>query len=499
MTVSDAIYTPAGFAAKVLGQPLWDHQIEISRSRARYRVITSGRQSGKSRELAVEALTEAISKPGAFVLLISAGEEASKRLLADCSGMANRADGLRPLIVEDSKSLLSFSNGSRILSVPASDKQIRGWSVDLLIVDEAAFVSEEIWQGAEPSISARPGSRVILCSSPWGGPEHWFRQMWNRGMTGSDPDTQAWHWPSTISPMMDLALIERWRETWPAHKFATEIMAEWTDGAGSYFTQAEIDNSTAAYICTDANTDLSTIPRGQLTAGGVDWGFRRDANVLALIGVLDDGNLNFERSGDRLTYYVPHLEAHHQMGSDAFIDRMIHVAKHYEVFHLVSESNGVGQFPTDTLRQRARIERYTLACPTGVSGVTTTQRRKMNGFGALKVLMEQGRIVLPNHPELLKQLYALEFTQSQNGLMSISVPESLGHDDLAMGLMQAASTISTRAVKASVAQGRWGEVNTGTGQVLTTGGGTRIREHPRCLHYKPALRAMRQESGNEKW
>src|SRR6185312_598818 len=60
-----------------------------------------------------------------------------------------------------------------------------------------------LWRAAEPTIIARPGSRVILCSSPWGGPEHFFRQLWQRGMDRPDALYASWHWTSSISPLVD--------------------------------------------------------------------------------------------------------------------------------------------------------------------------------------------------------------------------------------------------------------------------------------------------------
>ncbi|MFV9456223.1 terminase large subunit domain-containing protein [Rhodococcus sp. NM-2] len=489
--------TVTDFAARLLEEPLWPHQIEFAESPARYRSTASGRQVGKSRLLAVCALHEAYTKRNALVLVVSAGEEASKRLLADCAAMANAAPLLKGSVMSDTTNSIVLSNGSRILSVPASDKQIRGWSVDLLIVDEAGFISPEIWEAAEPAIVARPGSRVILSSSPWGSKDHFFRQMWQRGMTGADPDVAAWHWPSSVSPLADKALIERWRETWPAHKFAREIMAEWTDESGAYFTSDELDNAKAAYTYTSDDSDLTKLrPRHQLTAGGIDWGFKHDANCLVLLGVLDDASENRHHDANPV-FYVPHLEAHYNTNSDVFIGRIVDVATEYDILQLVSEENGIGQFATESLRQAIRRERHRMQHNTRVSGVATTQQRKMNGFGAIKVLLQQGRLVLPEHPDLLRQLNALEYENTDSGLMSIAVPDNLGHDDYAMSLMQAVSTVNIHA--RAHRQEQWLGNRSDQGELLTTGNGTTIRQNPRTWNLPAALRSKRQSKDTEQW
>ena len=188
--------TDAGaFAEQLLQTPLWPHQLDLARSPARYRIVCAGRQVGKSRLLAAVALHTAYTRRNALVLLVSAGETASRRLLEDCASLALASPLLRGSVLDESKSELTLSNGSRVLSVPASARQIRGWPVDLLIVDEAGFVDSEIWRAAEPAIIARPGSRVILASSPWGGPDHFFRQLWHRGMSAPDAHVSSWHWP----------------------------------------------------------------------------------------------------------------------------------------------------------------------------------------------------------------------------------------------------------------------------------------------------------------
>jgi hypothetical protein len=68
-------------------------------------------------------------------------------------------------VLDEHKGALVLSNGSRIVSVPASQRQIRGWPVDPLILDEAGFIDPDIWRmgGGAPSWgspcrrSTRPG------------------------------------------------------------------------------------------------------------------------------------------------------------------------------------------------------------------------------------------------------------------------------------------------------------------------------------------------------
>ena len=96
--------------------------------------------------LAVLALHTAANSRGATVLLVSAGEEASKRLLGERAALARTR--LSGSVVDETRSTLTLSNGSVIRSVPASERQIRGWPVD-----ESGFVANDIWRAAEPATS----------------------------------------------------------------------------------------------------------------------------------------------------------------------------------------------------------------------------------------------------------------------------------------------------------------------------------------------------------
>jgi hypothetical protein len=436
-----AVRDPREFARVLCGAPLWDHQASVATSKARYRVICAGRQVGKSRLLAVLALHQAFSVPGSLTLIVSAGEDAAKRLLAECASLVT-APLLATSVVEDQSALMVLTNGSQIKSVPASQKQIRGNAVDLLIIDESGWVDTEVFRGAEPAIIARPGSRIIAVSSPWGAADHWYRALWQRGMDSPDAMYESWHWPSTESPLVDTDLLEEIRKRETAEYFNREYLAIWSSDAGAFFSETEIMDSVADYemispeamnaMCPyDSEQGRTLRPFG--AAMGLDWAYSQDAQAAVVVAALDDGGLN----GRELAYFVPWLEYRYKCPYSAWVDRSAEIALAYGHRILASETNGVGAAPTETLRDRL----FRQGSSTVVSSVWTDVRRKQSGFGKIKMLMQQGRLVIPREPELLRQLRALEFEQTDSGSVKIAVPARAGHDDLAMAFMQGVSCI----------------------------------------------------------
>ncbi|MFR9803143.1 terminase large subunit domain-containing protein [Pseudonocardia sp. RS010] len=454
------------FSARVLGRPLWRHQLDVARSSARYRVICAGRQVGKSVLLAACALHTAATRRNATVLIISAGEDAAKRLLADVADLATSSAALRGSVLDETRSSVTLSNGSVIRSVPASQRQVRGWAVDLLIVDEAGFIDQDLWRAAEPAIIARPGSRVILASSPWGTPEHFFRALWNRGRSSPDEQVRSWHWPSSVSPLVDDALLAQIREREAPDYFAREFLAEWPDASGSYFSEREL---MAAVADTDmvAPESIHLDRRCDwLAVGGLDWGVARDANALVLATVTDPD----QAPDARWRVALPWIEAHHHMPWATWIERLVEVCGRYRVEVLASETNGVGAYPTEDLQGRAWRQHRARVLP-----VWTDVRRKMSGFGKIKALLQADRLVLPRHPDLLRQLAALQFEQLAGGNLRIAVPEAAGHDDLAMAAMQALSCVEVRLLRDTAGHQRRHRIDA---DLVTTGAGVQVPRRP---------------------
>jgi hypothetical protein len=468
------------FAEALVGEPLWAHQFEVVRSAARYRVICAGRQVGKSRLLAVMALHDAMRGPGRLILVVSAGEEAAKRLLAECAALAMGSPLIRSSVIDDQTMSLTLDNGSIVRSVPASERQIRGWAVDLLIVDEAGFVSQDIWRAAEPSIIARPGSRVVLSSSPWGGPDHFFRRLWERGMREPDVQVESWHWPSSISPLVDAALLEEIRRRENPLYYEREYEATWTDQSSAFFSPLELDGNVAPY------TMLSPPQaRDQMVVVGVDWGVVHDASTLVALGVLSHGRA--PGAPDEPVYFVAAAEERFGLGLNEWAR---HIAERcdrqcggFSPRYVAAEINGVGSGPVETLRDALRTAGHKSWV---TKPVWTDNRRKVSAYGVLKLLLQQGRLVLPANTALRRQLASVEMRVSDAGNARIEVPSNVGHDDLADALMQAAGCV--RPSGAGFPEGGFHvEAGPGAGEVFTTGFGVEVREQPRCLDYKWAF------------
>jgi hypothetical protein len=410
------------FAELLVGAPLWPHQLDLARCDSRIAAVCSGRQSGKTRAIAVMCLHSAFAAPERRVLIVSAGESASKDVLREVSMLAT-SPILSGSVVDDERHQVTLSNGSTIRAVPASPRQIRGQSIDLLVIDEAAYVDESVWTAAKYATIARPGSRVVLSSTPWGRRDGWFSVAYRAGER-HETGHESFCWPSTASPLVDADILDIWRQSSSDREYRREVLAEWVDAQGAYFSDDDIETA----LC-----DYELIPpddaKGCRGVAGVDWGFARDSSAVVVLAESRRGDL----PGDwpERTFWLPWIDEGIGVPYATFVLRVLDVVKGYKVSRLATETNGVGAMPSQELQRLAGRHAGRIV------EVNTTSATKEDGFGRLKVLLSQGRLALPRHPRLLTQLSALEFEERDSGTVRIEVPERAGHDDILMALMLA--------------------------------------------------------------
>ncbi|HEU0177349.1 MAG TPA: phage terminase large subunit [Blastocatellia bacterium] len=228
---------PALFARRA-GVDLDPWQCDALRIKARRMILLCSRQAGKSSVTAWVSLHTAVYQPSSLILVLAPALRQSQELFFKIKSAINNIGAALPTpITEESALRLAFANGSRIICLPGkTDATIRGFSgVALLVIDEAARVSDEIFAAISPMLAVSQG-RMILLSTPWGR-RGFFWQMWSEG--GSE-----WHRVKVTArecPRISPAWLEAENRAIGAHWFASEYECEFIDALDQVFATDDIE------------------------------------------------------------------------------------------------------------------------------------------------------------------------------------------------------------------------------------------------------------------
>jgi Terminase large subunit, T4likevirus-type, N-terminal len=228
---------PVEFAMSVGIDPD-EWQVEVLASDHPRKILCCGRQTGKSTVGAVLAIHEALTQPGSTVLIVAPGERQAKLLYQKAARLYEKVG--YPLPAHSHRRTgLELANGSTIEALPAVERTTRGYSVDLLVVDEAAAVPDMDYYGILPALIATQGDQVLL-STPRG-KRGFFHEIWQ----GAEDWQRIMVRSNEVSRIREEDL-EVFRSAMPDEYFRQEFFCEWLDTEGSLFTYDDIEAALSA-------------------------------------------------------------------------------------------------------------------------------------------------------------------------------------------------------------------------------------------------------------
>lgn len=161
-------------------------------------IILAARQSGKSVSYSIFCLWKLCFYPSTAIMLLA--QEANTAI--DLLGKIRMAyeylpSFLKPGVVTYNKSSIEFSNLSTIKSFATASQGARHNSANILIVDECAFVpnniADEFMSAVYPTISRDPNAKVIFVSTPNGASDkNLFYHTWRIAGESDPNDINAW-------------------------------------------------------------------------------------------------------------------------------------------------------------------------------------------------------------------------------------------------------------------------------------------------------------------
>jgi hypothetical protein len=166
-------------------------------SKARFKILSCGRQWGKTSLAYILALESAVA--GGIVWWVAPTSSIAGigwRLL---QGNLKDVPGVEIHITE--KRIYLPGGGEIWIKSADNPDGLRGSTLDLIIVDEAAYIKDDVWEMVlSPMIAVRKGKAVFI-STP-NGVGNYFHRLWLLGQDENEEEYESWRFPSNSNPYM---------------------------------------------------------------------------------------------------------------------------------------------------------------------------------------------------------------------------------------------------------------------------------------------------------
>jgi hypothetical protein len=141
----------------------------------------------------------------------------------------------RPVAPQGERKLsLELENGSRIITLPGSEKTIRGYSgAALLLVDEASRVDDGLYYAIRPMLAVSGGSLMML-STPFGKRGVFFEE-WTNGI-----GWERYEVPASQCPRISEAFLEEERHSLPRRVYRQEYECSFEETDDQVFSFEDV-------------------------------------------------------------------------------------------------------------------------------------------------------------------------------------------------------------------------------------------------------------------
>ncbi len=145
-------------------------QVEFLRRGGHREVLNIARQSGKSQTVAVRAALELVmpSTRPRLTACWSPSQSQSGELLQKIRGAALAIDPDVDLDSDSATALKVKTTGSRAISLPATEASSRGWTPNLVLLDEVARLPDSLYHEVAVPATAATAGDIIMLSTPRG-------------------------------------------------------------------------------------------------------------------------------------------------------------------------------------------------------------------------------------------------------------------------------------------------------------------------------------------
>ena len=314
----------------------------------------------KSRQIGMSTLVQAICLWSSLhysnfnILIFSAGQRNASSFLDKIRKMYEYLpdDQWKLGLEVDNRQSLIFSNGSKITAVPATRSASLGESINLLIIDEAAFIEnvEGVYQAGYPTLSRAFRSMkgkpygIIIISTPNGisGTGQWYYDMYEGALRQDNKYIPVKiHWSAVPEYDQEWYIDQCSQLNWNYRSIAAELELSFVSSGNTYVPGPILDSiQTVDPIAKDLDEHLwvwEPEDKEQTYVMGVDvaYGDRKDSSTIQVIKA---------STLEQVAEYDSNV-----IKPENFADVVIQMAKMYSNSIINIERNAVGKVLIDRI------------------------------------------------------------------------------------------------------------------------------------------------------
>lgn len=382
-------------------------QIDFLLNGAKIKVLACGRRWGKTDVCAI-AILASLFQPFPKKHLVLAPTLDQATLLFDRTvqllGNLLEREGDSSKVKEKRTPYPRFEwNGHRVVARSGHvGRSLRGNEATDIVVDEAAFVPEELIAEVAMPMLATSGGRLTLISTPRGMNHFWrFFQM---GQEEANLSIWSRRSPTSESPYVSADFLEMQRKLISERAYRVEYEAEFLDSAGRVFRTEAIDGCLVV--------DFDEQPRAPFFVG-VDWAKFGDYTAVAVL------------SGIRQDSKLVEIDRFHGSSWKEQVAKAARMIAQYPKAQVLCDATGNGDPLVEMLREQLPGHR--------VEGLHFTAPIKTEMVDRLAWTFENEAIQMRPHPDLIRELQHFETSETASGNTKYGAVSG-SHDDLVIAL-----------------------------------------------------------------
>ena len=229
---------PSTVAHDLLGVTLSAPQATVLDDPARFKLLIAGRRFGKSYTALVASITDALRGPRRVVWVVSPTYRSARDVNWP---LLRRLVPSRSVVGTPRETDLSVTlkNGS-VIALRSGDEPdlLRGSGLDLVVLDEASQLSEDLWSIVlRPALADREG-RALFATTPRG-TTHWIHDLWEDAE--QDPAWARWQYPTIEGGRVSAEELRQAARVLSGMEFRQEFEADFTAVGGRVYQDFSLE------------------------------------------------------------------------------------------------------------------------------------------------------------------------------------------------------------------------------------------------------------------